>query len=66
MAPPNSSSPQHEPSYGLARRILKVIVEADASRSPVTRICALLAILSVLVGFGVAGYGLGAFVSQWL
>lgn len=56
---------QHQPS-GLARRLLKLLVEIDSSRFLSRRLAAALGLVCMLGSFAAAGYWLPALVQHYL
>lgn len=55
----------HRGPHGLARRLLKLLVEVDSSRFVTTRLGAGIGLLTLLALFGVAGYWLPALLSHY-
>ncbi|MGY6247266.1 hypothetical protein ACXIUS_06890 [Bosea thiooxidans] len=56
---------QHQPS-GLARRLLRLLVEIDSSRFLSRRLAAALGLVCLLGSFAAAGYWLPALVQHYL
>lgn len=55
----------HAPSASPFRGFLKLLVELDSSRFALHRVKSALLLLGMLLGFGVAGYALPAWLSSF-
>jgi hypothetical protein len=58
-------SPHTPPQHGPFRAFLRLLVEADSSRSAFNRIRAIVLLLALLAAFAALGYGLPTWLSRY-